>query len=94
MQLILQSPLFPVVEDLCKSTLRAEAERPVVRKERVDIQVLDRLLDQIMTGKYSMLREQVRIDKVGLRHCERYFSGLDIKKITLSAQGGYSQQPY
>ena len=57
MQLILQSPLFPVVEDLCKSTLRAEAERPVVRKERVDIQVLDRLLDQIMTGKYSMLRE-------------------------------------
>jgi hypothetical protein len=48
----------------------------------------------IMTGKYGVLRDQVRLDKVGLKQCDRYLNGLDVKKITLSAQETYVQHPY
>ena len=80
--LILKSPLLPVIERFHNETKLDDKS-----KSRIDVQVTDYLLNQILTGKYSILKEKIQIDKVAKN--DKYFNGLDIKKILLGATDAY-----
>lgn len=85
-QLIVQSPLLLIIEKVYKKNRQNFQERPQeYEKERADIQVLDQLLEQILTGKYKMLKSKIKLDKLGYKHSDKYLNGLDLKKILLGS---------
>lgn len=91
MQLLLQSPLLPVVEERAKEALRCGLAG---QGKRVDLIVLDRLLDDVLSGKYVMQRELVQFDKVALKTCEKYMNGLNITALKVTADEISGAKPY
>ena len=75
----MQSPLLPVVEEMAKQALKQDG-----KKERIETKVLDKLIDQIMTGKYRR-EEKNGLDKV---------MGINFAQVLDTAQDNFNLMSY
>lgn len=58
------------------------------------MQVLDKLLNEVLSGKYVVQKDLVQFDKVGLRQSEKYMNGLDLSRLKVSADEISDAAPY
>ena len=64
LHLLHQSPFLPIIEEHVYETLKNDNVQQM-KRDRIDLVVFEKLLEQICIGKYSIAKKQIKFDKVG-----------------------------